>query len=523
VNKSVIFASLLIVVTALVAFYFRPLLMIDETRYIGVAWEMYRDHFFFVPHLNGFPYDHKTPLLFWLTNILWAIFGTDSIFPRFIPIFFAVGNLVLTYKIYKLLWPNDKLGANLAPWIVAGSTVYSFFSTLYMFDIMLSFWVLLAIYAMLLAAFYKEKRAYFLFAFAITFGILAKGFVVVIPLVPIYLLAKFWAEVNKEFFKRIFLAGFLGLIGAMFWAIPAAIEGGREYALGIFWRQYVGRAVHSFAHKRPFWWYLPVVISYLFPWFLLLPFYKGLKEIFKNFDKNLLFLTIWLFGSFLIFSILSGKQFHYLIPEIGGFAILIARAFSKAELQNYKAFLFGAFFIAVAIIFLIAPYFIKGYPKLYVDNLAFYLSSAILFLYGSIFLFKRFNNIYNLTVSVALSSFLLIFSAHYIAHNYLRVQNLNSFSKTLKSLEDKNITLINYGKYRDEFHYFGRLQKNIIVAHSQKELQKLIAKYPKSAIIIHIHRTKKYNKSVVIANTKFRLNDIVVIRAKDYNNLYLKR
>ena len=48
----------------------RPLLPVDETRYIGVAWEMWQRGDFLVPWLNGEPYSHKPPLFFWLVHAL---------------------------------------------------------------------------------------------------------------------------------------------------------------------------------------------------------------------------------------------------------------------------------------------------------------------------------------------------------------------------------------------------------------------------------------------------------------------
>ncbi|HHB76580.1 MAG TPA: glycosyltransferase, partial [Desulfobulbus sp.] len=52
---------LVLVITALLC---RPPLPIDETRYLSVAWEMWQNHQFLVPHINGLPYSHKPPLLF---------------------------------------------------------------------------------------------------------------------------------------------------------------------------------------------------------------------------------------------------------------------------------------------------------------------------------------------------------------------------------------------------------------------------------------------------------------------------
>ena len=74
----------------------RPPLPVDETRYLAVAWEMWRDGNFLVPHLNGEAYSHKPPLLFWLINLGWGIFGLNDWWPRMVAPLFGLGSLFLT-------------------------------------------------------------------------------------------------------------------------------------------------------------------------------------------------------------------------------------------------------------------------------------------------------------------------------------------------------------------------------------------------------------------------------------------
>ena len=66
-RKSLLWLSLaLLAVLTLVAIISRPLTPLDETRYVGVAWEMWLRGDFLVPYKNGAPYDHKPPLMMWL-------------------------------------------------------------------------------------------------------------------------------------------------------------------------------------------------------------------------------------------------------------------------------------------------------------------------------------------------------------------------------------------------------------------------------------------------------------------------
>src|SRR5690554_7503029 len=80
---------LLIVVIALLT---RPLMPVDETRYVGVAWDMWQSGSWVVPLLNAEPYSHKPPLLFWLIHVGWALFGVNEITPRLVGPAFALGS-----------------------------------------------------------------------------------------------------------------------------------------------------------------------------------------------------------------------------------------------------------------------------------------------------------------------------------------------------------------------------------------------------------------------------------------------
>ena len=87
---------LLVSLMSLCAVLVLPIMPVDETRYLSAAWEMWSHHSFLVPILNGLPYSHKPPLLFWLMHSCWALFGVNEITPRLIPGLFSLFNLILT-------------------------------------------------------------------------------------------------------------------------------------------------------------------------------------------------------------------------------------------------------------------------------------------------------------------------------------------------------------------------------------------------------------------------------------------
>ena len=62
--------------------WLRPLMVPDEGRYAGVAWEMVRSGDWLTPTLNGLPFFHKPPLFYWLSGAALWLFGLVEIAGR---------------------------------------------------------------------------------------------------------------------------------------------------------------------------------------------------------------------------------------------------------------------------------------------------------------------------------------------------------------------------------------------------------------------------------------------------------
>ena len=65
--------------------WLRPLLLPDEGRYAGVAWEMLRSGDWLTPTLNGLAYFHKPPLFYWITAASLGTFGLNEWAARVAP------------------------------------------------------------------------------------------------------------------------------------------------------------------------------------------------------------------------------------------------------------------------------------------------------------------------------------------------------------------------------------------------------------------------------------------------------
>ena len=92
---------------SLFGIFARPLLPVDETRYLAVAWEMRVTANWLVPHLNGAIYTDKPPLLFWAINLVWAVFGVSEMAARLVGPAFGLAAIAATGALARRLWPED--------------------------------------------------------------------------------------------------------------------------------------------------------------------------------------------------------------------------------------------------------------------------------------------------------------------------------------------------------------------------------------------------------------------------------
>ena len=315
---------------AIASLWLRPLWPVDETRYVSVAWEMWLRGDFLVPWANGEPYSHKPPLLFWLMQLGWAVFGVNEWWPRLIAPLLAFAAVPLLRRLEKLLW-NER---GHAPWILFGTLLFAAFITLTMFDLLLLLCVMAGMIGVLELSHGRRGAALAWLGAGIGLGVLAKGPVVLLHVLPAAVVAPWvWAPQLKEklarWYRDLLLGTLIGAALALAWALPAAHAGGEAYRHAILWGQTAGRVSESFAHRAPLWYYLPLLPLILFPWVVLPSFWRGMKNSWKENQPR--FLLAWLVLTLVGFSLVSGKQAKYLVPMLPAFALLVGIALQKTK------------------------------------------------------------------------------------------------------------------------------------------------------------------------------------------------
>ena len=299
-----------------------PPIPIDETRYLTAAWEMFNSGQWLVPTVNGAWYSDKSPLLFWLIAGGWEIVGVHTWVARVEALIVALGMLLTLRRLAARLGMNVR-GANHAMWLLAGCLGFTVFSTAIMFDLLLAWCVLGALHALLDLDAGKWTRGIVALGVTIGLGILAKGPVVLLHVAAVAILAPLWSDTACACKARWYLALLAGLlIGAVIalcWLLPAAWYAGPTYWQPLL-DKVTGRLHDSFAHRRPFWWYLPLIPVLLLPWLLAL---RAPAAAWRALPRGRVgrFALCWWLPPLLAFCLISGKQIHYLIPLLPAWAL----------------------------------------------------------------------------------------------------------------------------------------------------------------------------------------------------------
>ncbi len=273
----------------------RPPLPIDETRYLEVLRENLGSNPLLL-RLQGAPYAEKPPLPFWLARSAGLAGVAPELALRCLPALASALCVLFAGRIAR------RAGLELAGWLQA-ALLLPFLSAQYLlFDPLLVCAVWWA-----LDSWTRGRDGECTLAAAAAF--LAKGPVALLFLVPF-----FWslAPLRSEragLVRRAAGVLALGLVPLVTWAVLAAALGGNEFASELLWNRWSGRVVHSFAHRRSLFFYVPILLVGALP---CTPLFLGLARARAEdwMRRTLLALAVILVA----FTAISGKQAHYLLP-----------------------------------------------------------------------------------------------------------------------------------------------------------------------------------------------------------------
>jgi 4-amino-4-deoxy-L-arabinose transferase-like glycosyltransferase len=481
-------ACAVLVATAL---WFRPPWPVDETRYLSVAWEMWVRGDFLVPYLHGEPYSHKPPLLFWLMQAGWWALGVNEWWPRLVAPLFALASLMLTMRLARRLWPARDDIAAAAAWLLFGTLLWTVFTTLTMFDMLVACATLLGMLGTVSAAQGERARGFVTLGIAIGLGVLAKGPVILLHTLPAALLAPWWMTSPRpsatRWYGGVLLAVALGAVIALAWAVPASRAGGAEYGNAIFWGQTAGRMAQSFAHCYPWWWYLAWLPLKLLPWLAWPPLWRALwRARGTHSDPGRRLMLAWMLPVFVAFTFISGKQPQYLLPLVPAFALLAAHAlYCTPDQARFYDMLppaaglaaLGAWWLYAATVGEAAAVARWGAP------LALWPALALLVIAAALLALRR-ADLARRVHALALATAALIALAYAgLIPLVAPANDLRALARELARLESLGHPLAYAGKYHGQFEFLGRLARPV-TALDDGTVRDWLVRHPNGLVVV---------------------------------------
>ncbi len=469
----------------------RPLLPIDETRYVSVAWEMWNNGNYLIPHLNGEIYTHKPPLLFWLINLIWSLGGVSELSARIVGPIAGLVCICLTHVLGKALWPKATFLGARGALVLATTGFFLIFASLTMFDALLSVGALTSFVALVNYHQTQKKVWLLLLGFGLAFGVYAKGPVIFVHVLPLALVMP-WLPQSK--FKTQKTRWYLGIGSALLialllvsvWLGPALYVGGEAYFKAAVWHQAVGRIGNAFDHQKPVWFYLMLLPLIIWPWGWIPQIWKKLRLKTLMADTGLQILATSMICSLAIFSLISGKQVHYLLPVMPLFALFIARVLDRGAHISLLApmLLFAA--VTFALIALLVPdllplqefnQFVSTRAVLSAAGIGIVFMGTIIWLYG-----RKSAAVFMIAPSLVLMVYLAL--AIPLQRSYSAVP----IGLFLQENAGQPVAYIGQ-KYHGMFNFEGRLTAPVAVLASKEQVGDWSAAHPGGLMIGRFDRT----------------------------------
>jgi len=514
---------------ALLAIFSHGPMPLYSTRTLAVAWEMWSHGHWLVPYNNGQPYSEKAPLLFWLIHAGWFVFGVDDIWPRVLEVLIGGIQLVLISMLARRLFPSRPWMTKAAPWMLLAMGYAFLFGLQIMYDVLLAVWALAALLC-LTPKLHRSEPRWLLFGLCIGAGLLTKGPVMLLHVIFPWLLGPLWNDWARQhrarWYGRGALAFLLGLVVLLAWALPAGFAGGEAYRHRLFFTQTAARVVHgvtseqhlqSHAHAVP--WYLLMLPLLLFPFIGWPRVWVALATLRRPLEPGLRFALCWVLPTFVVFSLIRGKQLYYLLPELAGIVLLMAAAI--AVLRERRPTLadngwFGTWPLGIGgIVFAL---FLFLLPALVTNN---YLHGewpdaaapysryfgVVFVLLGGLLLLRGRGELRRLAVAGLIGT--LALNTLFTLTLWPRY-DLHPAAQLLHEADSANQPIGNFGDYEGEFHFAGRLLHPITLLAEGDAVQDFARSHPNGLIVTHPGQLDANDLRYALLAQPFRSSWVVI-------------
>jgi 4-amino-4-deoxy-L-arabinose transferase-like glycosyltransferase len=315
----------------------RPLAVPDEGRYGEIGRWMLTSGDWLTPRLNGLPFFHKPPLLYWLDAISLAVFGVSEWALRLVPALHAGVMMLALYLVARRV--STEVIARRAAIMLGTSLSFLVGGQYVNHDMLVATWIGVAIWCFALSFTAGDKpnawlaRMGFL---ACALGMLSKG-LIGIALPGVVLLV--WLIWTRQFKKVLYLPWFSGLALFSVVALPWFVLAQRAYP-DFFNYMFIGQQFNrytasSYNNPQPWWFYLLSLVLLLFPWvFFALGQVRRVTSMTLTSAMGLdvvwwRLCWVWVLAILAFFSIPNSKLIGYILPVMPALALLASLGWAR--------------------------------------------------------------------------------------------------------------------------------------------------------------------------------------------------
>ena len=333
----------------------RPIAVPDEGRYGEIGRWMLVSGDWLTPRLNGIPFFHKPPLLYWLEAISLASFGVNEFALRLVPALHAGLMMSALYLAARTISTETiarravvMLGASMTL-LVAGQYINH--------DMMVATWIGLAIWCFAFAFMAGDKPHLWLARLgfvACALGMLSKGLIgIALPGLVILV----WLIWTQQLKKVLYLPWLSGLALFALVALPWFVLAQQIYP-EFFNYMFVGQQFNRYTaavynNPQPWWFYLLALTLLFFPWLFFA--LKQVRLVTATTLASDVAMTApwwklcwaWLMAILVFFSVPNSKLVGYILPVIPPLALLASAGWQRAMAHRPSS---GKVFAAICVV-----------------------------------------------------------------------------------------------------------------------------------------------------------------------------
>jgi 4-amino-4-deoxy-L-arabinose transferase-like glycosyltransferase len=426
----------------------------------------------------------------------------------------SVASLFLLARLVLRVTGSER-AARTSAVMLFGMLYFAAFSNAIMFDVLLTTCALLALHGIVDLVEDRSGRGIALLGVGIGLGVLSKGPVLLLDVGFAAVLAPWWnrglPRGSGRYFSLLFVALLLGAAIALAWAIPAALLGGPDYAHAIFLSQTVDRirGVKTGTHAQPIWWYVVWLPVMILPWPIVLrgrwtAIRRALRE------RGARLALAWVLPTLIVFSLIGGKQAHYLLPLLPGVALLLATALDDAAL-GVRTGLAAALLVAAGVAFAWLPEIAASRPELaFVAGVLPWWGAAVgaiglALLIGARWIREPF------WPAVATLAVVLLFKLAVIQAAGSRY-DVRSIASHVKAAQERGQPIAHLGWHHGVYEFAGRLTEPLPTL-TLDELPEWVAEHP-DGLVMSWYRRYRF-RAEPIYSQPFRGGEVSIWNARD--------